>query len=258
MRRSPAWTRRPTWRCSRSSDGPLPPLPLGDSDTLRAGQLVFAFGSPLGLDNTVTMGVVSAVGRQLEPDDPMVYVQTDAPINPGSSGGPLVNAAGQVVGINTMILSQGGGNEGLGFAAPSNIVRAVYDQLRANGRVHRGSIGAVVQSITPVMARALDLPQDSGAIVADVDLDGPAGVAGLRVGDIVVALDGKPIENGRQLDVNLYRRAAGDVAQLDVLRAGQRGAAAGGGGRARGRSDALRRDGHAAISTSSPGSACWP
>ena len=199
----------------------LPPLPIGDSDTLRAGQLVFAFGSPLGLDNTVTMGVVSAVGRQLEPDDPMVYIQTDAPINPGSSGGPLVNAAGQLVGINTLLLTQGGGNEGLGFAAPSNIVKTVVDQLKANGRVKRGTIGAVVQSITPVMARALQLSQDSGAIVADVDLSGPAGAAGLRVGDIVVALDGKPIENGRQLDVNLYRRAAGDVAQLDVLRAGQ-------------------------------------
>jgi len=122
----------------------LTPLPLGDSDSLRAGQLVFAFGSPLGLDNTVTMGVVSAVGRQLEADDPMVYIQTDAPINPGSSGGPLVDANGRVVGINTLILSQGGGSEGLGFAAPSNIVRIVFEQLKAHGRVRRGSIGAVV------------------------------------------------------------------------------------------------------------------
>ena len=194
------------------------PLPLGDSDTLRPGQLVFAFGSPLGLDNTVTMGVVSAVGRQLEPDDPMVYIQTDAPINPGSSGGPLVNAQGQIVGINTLILSQGGGNEGLGFAAPSNIVRSVYEQLKAHGRVRRGTIGVLVQSITPVLAEALQLPQETGAFVADVDADGPAAKAGLRIGDIVVALDGKPIENGRQLDVNLYRRAAGAVATLDVVR----------------------------------------
>lgn len=194
------------------------PLPLGDSDALRPGQLVFAFGSPLGLDNTVTMGVVSAVGRQLEADDPMVYIQTDAPINPGSSGGPLVDATGKVVGINTLILSQGGGNEGLGFAAPSNIVRSVYDQLKLHGRVRRGTIGALVQSITPVLAEALQLPQDSGAFVADVDADGPGAKGGLRIGDIVVALDGKPIENGRQLDVNLYRRAAGAVARLDVLR----------------------------------------
>jgi serine protease Do len=200
----------------------LSALALGDSDALRPGQLVFAFGSPLGLDNTVTMGVVSAVGRQLEPDDPMVYLQTDAPINPGSSGGPLVDAAGRVVGINTLILSQGGGNEGLGFAAPSNIVRTVYEQLKAHGRVRRGTIGALVQSITPTLARALDLDQDSGAIVSDVNPGGPAAAAGLRVGDIVLALDGKSIENGRQLDVNLYRRAAGEVAQLDVLRSGQR------------------------------------
>jgi serine protease Do len=196
----------------------LPPLLLGDSDTLKPGQLVFAFGSPLGLDNTVTMGVVSAVGRQLEPDDPMVYIQTDAPINPGSSGGPLVDASGRVVGINTLILSQGGGNEGLGFAAPSNIVRAVYDQLKAGGRVRRGSIGVVVQSITPVLADALDLAQESGAFVADVDPDGTGGQAGLRIGDIVVAIDGKAIENGRQLDVNLYRRAKGTTAALDVVR----------------------------------------
>jgi serine protease Do len=196
----------------------LEPLPLGDSDALKAGQLVFAFGSPLGLDNTVTMGVVSAVGRQLEPDDPMVYIQTDAPINPGSSGGPLVDAHGRVVGINTLILSQGGGNEGLGFAAPSNIVRTVYEQLQAQGFVRRGTIGATVQSITPVLAAALGLPQESGALVADVDPDGPAGQAGLQIGDIVVALDAKRIENGRQLDVNLYRRAAGSTAMLDVVR----------------------------------------
>ncbi len=200
----------------------LSPLALGDSDTLRAGQLVFAFGSPLGLDNTVTMGVVSAVGRQLEPDDPMVYIQTDAPINPGSSGGPLVNAVGRVVGINTLILSQGGGNEGLGFAAPSNIVAAVYDQLKSHGRVRRGSIGAVAQSITTVLAEALQLPQDTGALVADVDPAGPGAAGGLRIGDIVVALDGKPIENGRQLDVNLYRRAPGTKATLDVQRGAQR------------------------------------
>jgi serine protease Do len=183
---------------------------------------VFAFGSPLGLDNTVTMGVVSAVGRRLEPDDPMVYIQTDAPINPGSSGGPLVDAAGRIVGINTLILSQGGGNEGLGFAAPSNTVGVVYEQLKAHGRVRRGSIGAVAQSVTTVLAEALELPQDTGALVSDVDPDGPGAAGGLRIGDIVVALDGKAIENGRQLDVNLYRRAADAKATLDVRRGTER------------------------------------
>jgi serine protease Do len=133
----------------------LPALTLADSDTLRQGQLVFAFGSPLGLENSVSMGIVSAVGRQLELDDPMVYVQTDAPINPGNSGGPLVDTTGKVVGINTLILSQGGGNEGIGFAAPSNIVKTVFEQIKAGGRVRRGTFGVFAQTITPTVATAL-------------------------------------------------------------------------------------------------------
>ncbi len=200
----------------------LPAITIGDSDTLRAGQIVAAFGSPLGLENSMTMGVVSAVGRQLEPDDPMVYVQTDAPINPGNSGGALVNIKGQLVGINTLILSQGGGNEGLGFAAPSNIVRTVFEQIRKSGRVKRGTIGVAAQTITPTLAAALKLPQDSGVILADVYPDEPGEKAGLLIGDIVLSVDGKPMENGRQLEVNLYQRAAGDVTTLVVLRGGQR------------------------------------
>jgi serine protease Do len=199
----------------------LPALQIGDSDTLRQGQIVFAFGSPLGLENSVSMGVVSAVGRQLELDDPMVYVQTDAPINPGNSGGPLVNADGRLVGINTFILSQSGGNEGLGFAAPSNIVRTVFEQIRAKGRVRRGTIGVYAQTITPTLASALKLPQDWGVILGDVLPKTPAAVAGLQVGDLVVALDGKPMENGRQFEVNLYRRAVGDMVTLEVRRGDQ-------------------------------------
>src|SRR5919107_1501481 len=126
----------------------LPFLELADSDSVRSGQLVLAFGSPLGLDSSVTLGVVSAVARQLEPDDPMIYIQTDASINPGNSGGPLVDTDGRVVGINTLILSQSGGNEGLGFAAPSNIVRNIFEQVRKYGRVRRGEIGVRAQTIT--------------------------------------------------------------------------------------------------------------
>ena len=133
----------------------LPALPLGDSDHLRQGNLVLAFGSPLGLENSVTLGVVSAVGRQRAPEDPMVYVQTDAPINPGNSGGPLVDTSGRVIGINTHILSQSGGSEGIGFAVPSNIVRTVFEQLRTTGRVRRGTLGVLTQTITPVMAQGL-------------------------------------------------------------------------------------------------------
>jgi len=193
-------------------------LQLADSDSVHAGQLVLAFGSPLGLDSSVTLGVVSAVARQLEPDDPMIYIQTDASINPGNSGGPLVDTDGRVVGINTLILSQSGGNEGLGFAAPSNIVRNIFDQVRKYGRVRRGIIGVRAQTITSALAEGLKLPRDWGVVIGDVDPDGPAAKAGVEAGDVVAALDGKPMENGRQLQVNLYGRSIGDVVTLQVLR----------------------------------------
>jgi len=199
-----------------------PSLELADSDELSQGQLVIAMGSPLGLENSVTMGVVSAPARQLRPEDRMVYVQTDAAINPGNSGGPLLDTDGRVVGINTLIFSQSGGSEGIGFAAPSNIVRHVYEQIRASGRVRRGHIGAYAQTITPLLARGLGLSQEWGVVLGDVTPGGPADVAGLRAGDVIVTLDGKPMENGRQMDVNLYRRGVGDVVRLDVARAGQR------------------------------------
>ena len=200
----------------------LPFLQFGDSDDLAAGQIVLALGSPLGLETSVTLGVVSAVGRQLQPGSPMVYIQTDAPINPGNSGGPLVDTRGRVVGINTLIFSQSGGSEGVGFAVPSNIAATVFAQLRAHGRVRRGVIGASVQTITPSIATGLRLVQDWGVIVSDVTPRSPAAGAGLRVGDIIVSLDGKPMENGRQFDVNVYRRPAGTVIALDVRRGMQR------------------------------------
>ncbi|MCA1583690.1 MAG: trypsin-like peptidase domain-containing protein [Acidobacteria bacterium] len=206
----------------RVAETGLPALTFGDSDALRPGQIVCAFGSPLGLENSVSMGVVSAVGRQLEADDPMVYIQTDAPINPGNSGGPLVDTEGRLIGINTLILSTGGGNEGLGFAAPSNIVQSVFEQIRGSGRVRRGTIGVYAQTISPLLVQTLKLPQEAGVILGDVLPGSTAEAAGLRVGDIIVSLDGKPMENGRQFDVNLYRRAAGDVANLDVLRGKER------------------------------------
>ena len=199
----------------------LPALTFGDSDELKPAQMVLALGSPLGLQNSVSLGVVSAVARQLEPESTMIYVQTDASINPGSSGGPLVDLRGRLVGINTLILSQAGGNEGLGFAAPSNIVRTVYEQIRKNGRVRRGDIGVRAQTVTPALAAGLNLARDYGVVIADVTPGGPAARAGLRSGDLVVALDGKPMENGRQLQVSLYRRLVGDVVSLDILRDGQ-------------------------------------
>ncbi len=199
----------------------LPYLDLADSDAVRMGQIVFAFGSPLGLDNSITMGIVSAEARQLRPEDPMIYIQTDAPINPGNSGGPLVDADGKVVGINTLILSQSGGSEGIGLAAPSNIVRNVYQQIKQSGYVRRGIIGVNAQTITPTLAAGLGLPRGWGVVLGDVYPGGPAYAAGLRVGDIVLALDGKAMENGRQFDVNIYQRPIGVVIGLDVLRDSQ-------------------------------------
>jgi len=196
----------------------IPSLPLGDSEVLSPGQWVFAFGSPFGLESTITMGIVSSVARQVESDAPMVYIQTDAAINPGNSGGPLVDLEGHVVGLNTFILSRSGGSEGLGFAIPSNIVRAVYDQLKTSGRVQRGTLGLGTQTITPTLATALHLGRDWGVVVADVLPHGPGAEAGLRAGDIVLTLEGKAMENARQLDVNVYRRRIGDSVKLEVLR----------------------------------------
>jgi serine protease Do len=197
-------------------------LALGDSDTLKQGQVVMAFGNPLGLENSVSMGVVSSVARELKPDASMIYIQTDAPINPGNSGGPLVDAQGRVMGINTFILTQSGGSEGLGFAVPSNIVKNVYEQLKKEGHVHRAEIGVFAQTITPALAAGLRLPQDWGVVLADITPDGPADKAGLQVGDIVLSLNGRTIVNARQLDVNLFRYTVGQKIQLQVLRGGQK------------------------------------
>jgi serine protease Do len=200
----------------------LPTLKLADSDNLRQGQMVLAFGNPLGLENSVSLGIVSSTGRQIKPDDPMVYIQTDAPINPGNSGGPLLDSDGDVVGINTFILSQSGGSEGIGFAIPSNIVRNVYEQIRKDGHVHRGEIGATVQSITPELAAGLDLKQDTGVILGDVTPDGAADKAGLKPGDIVLSLNSRPMTNAREFQTALYGFALNQTINIEVLRDTQR------------------------------------
>ena len=196
----------------------LPALRLADYNKVRQGDFVFAFGSPEGLQDSVTMGVVSTPARQLDPDSSMVYVQSDAATNPGNSGGPLVNVDGELIGINTFILSQSGGNEGLGFAIPSAIVGYAYPQLCKYGHLHRGETGIGVQAITPDLATALKLDNDSGVIISDVMPGSPAETAGLKVQDVLKSIDGYPVDNLPAVGTRLFMRSGGDQIKLGVMR----------------------------------------
>jgi serine protease Do len=199
----------------------LPTLALM-SQRPRVGQLVFAIGSPEGLQNSVTMGVVSALARQPDATKPITYLQTDAPINPGNSGGPLVDMNGAVLGINTFILSQGGGSEGLGFAIPARVVDFVYRSLRKYGHVHKVEIGAGAQEITPTLAEGLHLPQRWGVVVDDVTPGGPAAAAGLQVEDIILTADDRRIETLPSLSSALYLHRLDQVVKLEVLRGSEK------------------------------------
>jgi serine protease Do len=201
----------------------LPALTIRSSmPPARQGEMVFAFGSPEGLRNTVTMGVVSAVARQPDPDSPLVYVQTDTPINPGNSGGPLVDANGDLVGINTFILSSSGGNQGLGFAIPVGVVSSAYPQLVKFGHIHQPAIGALVQTITPELAAGLHLQRDFGVIVADISPGGPADTAGLKIQDVVLNVDRTAISSLPQFAQTLYTHKSGEHAHLEIVRGSQR------------------------------------
>src|SRR3977135_4667356 len=200
----------------------LPALDLGNESRVRQGQLVLAIGSPEGMRDSVTMGVVSSVARQPDPDNAMVYIQTDASMNPGNSGGPLVDVDGNVVGINTMMLSAGGGSEGLGFAIPAVIVNFDYWNLRNYGHVQRVGIGARAKTITPTLAEGLDLARSWGAIISDTLPGGMAEAAGLRVQDIVLAIDDHPILGLPDFMAALYLHHADQVLKMDVIRARSR------------------------------------
>ena len=196
----------------------VPALPLATYSQVRQGEIVFAFGSPSGLRNTLTHGLVSAVARQIDPDSPLIYVQTDAPINPGNSGGPLVNARGEVVGVNTFILSQSGGSDGLSFAIPVATARTVFRQLRQHGQLRRQEIGVSTQTITPDMAAALGLVRDYGVILSDVWPGGPAETAGLKVGDVLVSVDDQPADNLPSVNYFFRLRDSTERVKIVVLR----------------------------------------
>jgi len=196
----------------------LPALKLADSDQVHVGQLALAFGSPLGLENTVTMGVISSTQRQINSATPVVYLQTDAAINPGNSGGPLVDINGDVIGMNSMIASQSGGSEGVGFSIPSNTIRNVYEQLRKQGHVRRGAIGIIAREITPTLANGLGLARRSGVILEDVLPGSSADRSGLRQGDILLAVDGKVFQDARALSVLLFQKEVGEIAAFQIQR----------------------------------------
>lgn len=200
----------------------LPAVPYADCRSLRQGEVVFAFGSPEGLQNSVSMGVVSAIARQPDPDSPFLYIQTDTPINPGNSGGPLINAAGEIVGLNTFILTQSGGNEGVGFAIPSTILRLAAFNIRKYGHVHRSSVGIGLQAITPTLAKALQLPRSSGVIVSDVTPGGPAAEAGVKLNDILLSAEGRPIDSLPAMLGFFLQHGGGEPIKFEFLRGDQK------------------------------------
>lgn len=200
----------------------LQTLSWGDSDKLQVGEFVLAIGSPYGLSNTVTMGIISAVGRaNVGIADYEDFIQTDAAINPGNSGGPLVNIKGELIGINTAIFSRTGGYQGIGFAVPSNMVRLVMDQLVQKGKVTRGWIGVTIQELTPELAQEFGLKKSKGALVSDVAKDSPSARAGILKGDIILEFNGKEVKDVSSLRNMVAQSKTGSEITLKILRAGK-------------------------------------
>jgi len=198
----------------------LPHVTLGTSANVEVGDIALAMGNPFGLGQTVTMGIISATGRGgLGIEDYEDFIQTDASINPGNSGGALVNTRGELIGINTAILSRSGGNQGVGFAVPVDMVRQVMTQLKEKGSVTRARLGLYFQELTPKLASALGAKATSGALVTDVVPDGPAAKAGLQKEDVIVAMNGKEMD-GRSLRLAVGSLVPGSTVQLKVLRGG--------------------------------------
>jgi len=198
----------------------LPALPLGNSSNVQVGDVVLAIGNPLGVGQTVTMGIVSATGRDLGIEDYEDFIQTDAAINPGNSGGALVSAEGQLIGINTAIMSRTGGNQGVGFAIPASMARNVTDQIMHGGKVSRAFLGVMIQPVTSDLAKAFKLSKTEGALISDVNPGSPAERAGLKPGDVVTKLDDRAVTDARALRLMIGDMAPGKNVRLAVLRDG--------------------------------------
>jgi serine protease Do len=199
----------------------LPTLPFADSSQAQVGDIALAIGNPFGVGQTVTMGIISATGRgNLGIEDYEDFIQTDAAINPGNSGGALINTSGQLIGVNTAILSRAGGNQGVGFAVPSNLARAVMNQLLRNGKVARGYLGVMIQPVTSEISKAFNLPDARGALIGEVAPDGPAAKAGLAQGDVITELNGQHVDDSRELRLKISQLAPGSSVKLKLLRNG--------------------------------------
>src|SRR5688572_221273 len=206
-----------------ADDATFADIPIGDSNAVAVGDYVVAIGNPFGLGQTATAGIVSAMGRSgVNIESYEDFIQTDASINPGNSGGALVDIDGQLLGVNTAILSGTGGNIGIGFAIPSNMVRKVVEQLLEHGNVQRGRIGVAIQDVTPGLAQALELATDRGALVTQVEPASPAEQAGIKPGDVIVAIDEQPIDSGADLRNTVGLVRAGSAISVTAIRDGER------------------------------------
>lgn len=198
----------------------LPTVEIGDSDEVEVGEWVLAIGAPFGLDHSATHGIVSAIGRDLPNENYVPFIQTDAPVNPGNSGGPLIDAGGEVIGVNSQIYTNSGGYMGISFAIPINVAMNVADQLRTSGQVTRGYLGVLIQPVTDDLARSFGLEDTRGALVAQVQEGTPAEEAGLESGDIIIEFNGKPVKRSGQLPMLVGNAPVGEPADLTIIRDG--------------------------------------
>jgi Do/DeqQ family serine protease len=200
----------------------LTPLPLADSSKVEVGDIALAIGDPFGIGRTVTMGIISATGRgNLGIEGEEDFLQTDAAMNPGNSGGALINTRGELIGVNTAILSTTGENLGIGFAVPSNMARSVMEQIAKSGKVVRGYLGVVIQSLTPELAKQFGVSSRNGALISDVENGSPAEKAGLRRGDIVLEINGKSLRDQRELQLSVSKMTPGTTISLTIVRDGK-------------------------------------